>query len=85
MSSDIRQVILECEICLERRNDNPKEPLISHNVPDYPWENIATNLFTWNNEYELVVIDYFSIYVEAEKLYKTTIPSCYREDEERIE
>lgn len=85
MSAEITKMILECGLCLEWRNANPKEPLISHNVQDYPWENIATNLFTWNNEYELVVVNYFSRYVEAEKLYKTTIPSCYREDEEIIE
>ena len=72
MSADITKMILECGVCLERRNANPKEPLISHDVPDYPWETIATDLFTWNNQEYLVVVDYFSRYFEVEKLYKTT-------------
>jgi hypothetical protein len=49
MSADITKMVLECRICLERRNSNSKEPLISHDVPEYPWETIATDFFTWNN------------------------------------
>ena len=45
MSADITNVILECGVCLERRNANPKEPLISHDVSDYPWETIATDVY----------------------------------------
>ncbi|XP_062600865.1 uncharacterized protein K02A2.6-like [Saccostrea cucullata] len=34
MSTDITNMVLECGVCLERRNSNPKEPLISHDIPD---------------------------------------------------
>lgn len=30
MFSDIKKMILECRVCLERGNAIPKEPLISH-------------------------------------------------------
>ena len=70
MSADITKLILECGVCLKWRNGNPKEPLISHDhdVQDYPWKTIATDLFTLNNLEYLVVGDYFSRYFEVEKL-----------------
>ena len=71
MSADITKMIFECGVCIERRNANPKEPLISHDVPDYPLETIATYLFTWKTQEYLVVVD-FSRYFEVEKKYKTT-------------
>jgi hypothetical protein len=57
------------------RNSYPKEPLISHDVPVYPWKTKATDLFTWNNQEYLLVADYYSRYFEVEKLYKTTSPA----------
>ncbi|XP_062576025.1 uncharacterized protein K02A2.6-like [Saccostrea cucullata] len=72
MSADITNMVLECGVCLERRNSNTKEPLVSHDIPDYPWEAIATDLFTWNNQEYLLVVDYYSRYFEVEKLHKTT-------------
>ena len=72
MSTDITKLILECGVCLKWRNAIPKEPLISHDVQDYPWETIATGLFIWNNQEYLVVVDYFGKYFEVEKLYKIT-------------
>ena len=46
ITSDIERVVQQCEICLEHRCSNPKEPLISHEVPEYPWQNVATDVFT---------------------------------------
>ncbi|XP_062569484.1 uncharacterized protein LOC134231537 [Saccostrea cucullata] len=77
MSTDITNKVLECGVSLERRNSNPNEPLISHDIPDYPWETIATDLFTWNNQEYLLVVDYYSRYFEVEKLHKTTNCSQY--------
>lgn len=37
LTKDIKDLILNCNICLEFRNSNPREPLQTHEVPSYPW------------------------------------------------
>ncbi|RXN13854.1 sec1 family domain-containing 2-like protein [Labeo rohita] len=51
---------------------NAKEPLISHPIPNRPWQTVGTDLFTWNNEDYIVVVDYYSRYLDLEKLKSTT-------------
>ena len=68
ISSEITEMVLSCPICLERRSSNPKEPLIPHKVPDYPWQNIASDIFTWDDKNFLITVDYYSKYFEVQKL-----------------
>ena len=71
ITSDISKVVQQCEICLEHRCSNPKEPLVSHEVPEYPWQNCATDVFTLDGEDYLLIVDYYSHYFEVEKLSNT--------------
>lgn len=72
MSTDVTELVSTCPVCLEFRNSNPKEPLVPHDIPDYPWQNVATDLFTLNGQDYIVVVDYFSRYFEFERLNSTT-------------
>lgn len=72
MSEYITKMVLEYRVCLERKNYNSKEPLISLDITDYPWETIGTYFFTWNNHEYLLVVDYYSKYFAKEKLRRTT-------------
>ena len=71
ISSDISQMVSDCCICQERRNANPKEPLKSHSAPEYPWQVVATDLFTWDNKEFLVITDYYSRYFEVTQISNT--------------
>ena len=71
MSTDITSMVLSCPICLEFRNSNQKEPLVSHEIPDYPWQTVATDLFSLRGQDYIVVVDYFSRYFELERLLNT--------------
>ena len=66
ISSDIPQLVLNCSTCLKHRSSNPKEPLMPHTVPEYPWQIVGTDLFTWNRKDFIVVADYYSHYFEVE-------------------
>ena len=72
ISKDINSLVLNCSTCLEHRSANPKEPLLSHDIPELPWQVISTDLFTWNNQNFLVVVDYYCRYPEVEKLHDTS-------------
>lgn len=54
MNKQIAEMVGKCPTCLEHRPSNTKEPMISHNIPDRPWQTVATDLFTWNNENYIV-------------------------------
>ena len=51
------------------------EPLIPTSFPDYPWQKVAADLFTWKNNNYLILVDYYSRYMEMSKLSSTTSTS----------
>ena len=49
-----------------------KQPLISTPLPEHPWEKLASDLFEINGNTYLLVVDYFSRYMEVQTLSTTT-------------
>ena len=64
---DISNMIKQCPTCV-KKSTPPKEPLIPTELPLYPWQKIATDLFVLKSVNYLVVVDYFSRYPEVVKL-----------------
>ena len=71
MSKQITDFVLGCTICLKYRDSNPNEPLHSHDVPDRPWQNVSSDVFTWNNQDYMVLVDSYSRYFEIDHLPNT--------------
>ena len=69
---DIERVVKLCTKCQELRNSNAKQPMISSEVSDYPFQITETNLFYWNRQDNLIVVDYYSRYWEIARLRNTT-------------
>jgi hypothetical protein len=65
MSRDIGNRVMSCEVCRKYSRTNFKEPLIPHEVPEYPWQKVGCDLFEYNRDKFLITIDYFSKYVEV--------------------
>lgn len=49
MAKDITEFIGRCSACESTQRSNTKEPLISKEIPNYPFEIVATDLFTFNS------------------------------------
>ncbi|KAL9985366.1 hypothetical protein ACROYT_G007760 [Oculina patagonica] len=64
-------MVQQCRVCALHR-DNKPEPLITTPLPDRPWQVVATDLFQLKGIDYLIVIDYFSRYVEVAAMQKTT-------------
>ena len=62
-------------MCQEYRASNQKEPMIPGPTPKHPWEEIATDLFHWSDHDYLIIVDYFSRYIELCKLDDTSSKS----------
>ena len=77
MSKDIENTIQNCAICCRFQRSNTKEPMISHDIPEDPFEKVATDIFTFDGADYLVVVDYYSKYPEIcvlkDKTAKTVI------------
>lgn len=64
ITSAVKQMVERCEICA-REAQTPVEPLLTTELPNRPWQRVAADLFQWQNGNYLVVIDYFSRYIEV--------------------
>ena len=71
MAAAVEDKVSQCGICQESRNRQPKEPLLSHDVPNKPWSKIASDLFHWNGNNYLLMVDYYSNFIETVKLENT--------------
>ena len=72
MSYDIKQFIASCDICRTFETSQQKETLMSHELPSRPWEKVGTDLFTWEGQEYLVLVDYYSNFWEVDLLPQTT-------------
>lgn len=72
MMNEIETCVSKCKICEKFRANNKKEPLIPHEVPYLPFEKVASDILTYNNVDYIVLIDYYSKWIEVSELrYKT--------------
>ncbi len=72
MSAQIEEKVKDCTLCHNYASAQPKEPLILSPFPDLPWAMAASDIFTFEGENYLVLVDYFSKYIEVTKLKDLT-------------
>ena len=57
VNSQIEDIVSNCPTCTKHQSSNPKEPMIAHELPERPWQNVEPN-YTLDNEQNLIVVDY---------------------------
>ncbi|XP_022796579.1 uncharacterized protein K02A2.6-like [Stylophora pistillata] len=67
MSAQIEENVKDCTICRDYAPAQQKEPLIPSLVPDLPWEMGASDIFTFQGEHYLLLVDYYSKFIEMTK------------------
>nr|XP_015833782.1 PREDICTED: uncharacterized protein K02A2.6-like [Tribolium castaneum] len=72
ISKQIENMVMRCWICEKYRHQNQKESLIPHPVPDCAWKKIAADIMTFRGMDFLIVIDYFSNWLEIIRLQGKT-------------
>ena len=60
-----------CRECVKTQTQRA-QPLLMSPFPDLPWQKVATNLFEWNKENYLLIVDYYSRFIEVAWLKRTT-------------
>lgn len=79
MSSDLKALVSQCDSCLRVRETPTKEPLKSHDFHLRPWSRVAADICHFDNRDLLVVVDYFSNYIEVARLRNLTSKVVIRE------
>ena len=72
MTKEITEWIETCEVCMELSTSQSPQPLMSHTLPDRPWEKIGVDLFSFEGTEYMVTVCYKSNFWELDKLSKTT-------------
>ena len=72
MNSEIKEAVIKCSVCAEYQAKNPKQPMQSHRIPDRPWSKVGTDLFSLHSNDYIVLVDYYSDFIEVSQLDDTT-------------
>lgn len=67
LSKQLVELVKNCKECC-RHQAQRAEPLVHSVLPLLPWQKVAVDLFEWRKHTYLLLIDYYSRYIEIAKL-----------------
>jgi len=71
VSSDISEYVLKCENCI--KNSKVKhQPAMESELPSGPWVEVASDMFEFRSEIYLLLVDYYSKWIEVRKVFNQT-------------
>lgn len=65
MNNQIKDIVSTCHLCQENQPNQQSEPMVSHDAGEYPFEKVGTDIFHLFGRSYLLVVDYYSKYVDA--------------------
>ncbi|XP_060085903.1 uncharacterized protein K02A2.6-like [Ylistrum balloti] len=78
MSAEIEVMIQNCGKCAEIQNKQPAEPLKPSVTPDLPYSEVGSDLFHFEGKNYIILVDYYSKYVDVEELPDATASATIR-------
>ena len=65
LTEQLKELVINCRVCLKysQANCNASKsigPSLGQEIPTRPWVKLATDIFTFNNENYLLIVDYMS-------------------------
>ena len=71
LSKEVQAMVKNRSTCCKTQTQYA-EPMISTQFPTLPWQRVGTDLFEYKGMHYLLVIDYFSRYIEIANLSSTS-------------
>ena len=62
INSDLNKIVQQCAICQELQKSQSAESLMPHEIPVWPRQIVATDIFNLNWHKYLLIVDYYSKY-----------------------
>ena len=75
MNAEVSDQIKQCSICNEFQAKNQKFPMQSHELPDHPWSRVAADQIRLHGKEYMVLVDFYSDFMEVQKLEENTSSS----------
>lgn len=72
LAKDIENRVANCDFCQTQRSTQRKEPLMPTPMPERPWQRVGADLCEQDGQRYLVVVDYYSRYIEIAHLSNMT-------------
>ena len=79
MTTELKEFISKCDICMAYRTEQSKEPIIQHEFVARPWSKVGADLCQMDNRTLLVMVDYYSNYIEVARMTTTTSRAIIKE------
>ena len=79
MTTEIKEYISKCDVCMTHRTGQGKEPMLQHEFVTWPWARVAADLCEFDNRVLLVVSDYYSNFIEVARLSNLTSHAVIKE------
>jgi hypothetical protein len=70
MTSEVKDMVSRCPTCQKFANQQQKEPLIPHAVPELPWNKVGMDIMEFQNKNYLIVVDFYSHYPEVRLMHQ---------------
>ena len=77
LSTQLEELVKACRTCCIHQQQRA-EPLIPSELPELPWQKVGTDLFEWKNHSYLLIVDYYSRFIEIALLNQTTAQEVIR-------
>ena len=71
LAKRLEELVHNCQECLKAQRQHP-QPLTPTPLPQLPWQKVASDLFEWKQTVYLLMVDYYSRYIEIARLSRTT-------------
>jgi transposase InsO family protein len=72
ISRDIEMYVRRCDACQECQNAPARESMLPIPIPELPWYKVGTDIFEYRKQCFLILIDYYSGYIEVVQLKNIT-------------
>lgn len=67
MMAQIKEMVEKCKTC-RIHSPTPTEPLQPSSLPERPWQRLGADLFEFKGQQFVIVVDYYSRWIEVRKL-----------------
>ena len=71
ITEEIETVVRNCQECCKAQSQRA-QPLTPSSLPQLPWQKVASDLFEWKQKTFLIIVNYYSRYVEIARLSNAT-------------
>lgn len=72
INKEIMEIAKACEVCQVFSRSQQRETLMSHEIPQSPWEKLGIDFFEFQSQQYLLIVDYYSRFPVIRRASNTT-------------